>query len=133
MARCVRILPAGEDHIDAHARVEIRSPDGCPRYAARLVRGEFLRLVRGWQGRADRNDAAFQLEGAVGGKTGYTNRARQTYVGQFKRGNAAIIVAIMGSETMWRDIRRLVDYGFEKKKQIRLAQLGRRSSTSAVR
>jgi D-alanyl-D-alanine carboxypeptidase (penicillin-binding protein 5/6) len=91
------------------------------------VRTSYGKLLR------NHNKALWQLEGAVGGKTGYTNRARQTYVGQFKRGNDAIIVAIMGSETMWRDIRRLVDYGFEKKKQIRLAQLGRRSSTSAVR
>ncbi|MBU0960177.1 MAG: hypothetical protein KKH60_01520, partial [Proteobacteria bacterium] len=46
--------------------------------------------------------------------TGYTNAARQTYVGKFKRGKNEIIVAIMGSETMWADIKRLVEYGFKK-------------------
>ncbi|MCI5146622.1 MAG: D-alanyl-D-alanine carboxypeptidase [Candidatus Electrothrix sp. AR3] len=69
------------------------------------------------------NKALWQVEGAMAGKTGYTNKARQTYVGQFKRGNDAIVVAIMGSETMWTDIKRLVEYGFKRKKQIKLAQL----------
>lgn len=75
------------------------------------------------------NKALWQVEGAVGGKTGFTSRARQTYVGQFKRGDDAIVVAIMGSETMWRDIKRLVEYGFQRKEQIRLAQLARSGGT----
>lgn len=58
------------------------------------------------------NKALWQVKGALGGKTGYTNAARQTYVGKFKRGKEEIIVAIMGSETMWSDIKRLVSYGF---------------------
>ncbi len=61
------------------------------------------------------NKALWQVKGTLGGKTGYTNAARQTYVGKFKRGNDEIIVAIMGSETMWSDIKRLVRYGFQKK------------------
>ncbi len=75
------------------------------------------------------NKALWQVEGAVGGKTGFTSRARQTYVGQFKRGDDAIVVAIMGSETMWSDIKRLVEYGFQRKEQIRLAQLARSGRT----
>lgn len=59
------------------------------------------------------NKALWQVKGALGGKTGYTNAARQTYVGKFKRGKKEIIVAIMGSETMWSDIKRLVSYGFK--------------------
>ncbi|WP_052326983.1 D-alanyl-D-alanine carboxypeptidase family protein [Desulfocapsa sulfexigens] len=61
------------------------------------------------------NKALWQVEGTLGGKTGYTNAARQTYVGKFKRGKDEIIVAIMGSETMWSDIKQLVTYGFQKK------------------
>lgn len=61
------------------------------------------------------NKALWQVNGTLGGKTGYTNAARQTYVGKFKRGKDEIIVAIMGSETMWSDIKRLVTYGFNKK------------------
>jgi serine-type D-Ala-D-Ala carboxypeptidase (penicillin-binding protein 5/6) len=61
------------------------------------------------------NKALWQVDGTLGGKTGFTNAARQTYVGKFKRGQDEIIVAIMGSETMWSDIKQLVNYGFKKK------------------
>lgn len=68
------------------------------------------------------NKALWQVKGALGGKTGYTYAARQTYVGKFKRGDESIVVAIMGSRTMWTDIKRLVEYGFAKNKQLKLAQ-----------
>lgn len=68
------------------------------------------------------NKALWRVDGAVGGKTGYTVAARQTYVGQFTRDNNTIVVAIMGSETMWADLKKLVEYGFSKKKQEQLAQ-----------
>lgn len=64
------------------------------------------------------NKALWQVQGTQGGKTGYTNAARQTYVGKFKRGNDEIIVAIMGSERMWTDIKKLVTYGFKKKQLV---------------
>ncbi|NOQ46250.1 MAG: D-alanyl-D-alanine carboxypeptidase [Desulfobulbaceae bacterium] len=67
------------------------------------------------------NKALWRIKGAEAGKTGYTAAARQTYVGQFTRGEESIVVAIMGSETMWTDVKRLVDYGFKRKKQIQLA------------
>ncbi len=62
------------------------------------------------------NKALWRVRGAVGGKTGYTARARQTYVGSFRRNNHELVVAIMGSETMWDDIKYLVQYGFAKEK-----------------
>ncbi len=65
------------------------------------------------------NKALWQVDGTLGGKTGFTNAARQTYVGKFKRGKDEIIVAIMGSETMWSDIKQLVTYGFQKKVALR--------------
>lgn len=77
------------------------------------------------------NKALWQVAGAVGGKTGYTSLARQTYVGQFERGSDSIVIAIMGSESMWNDIRRLVDYGFEKKEQVRMTQLARQQQAKA--
>lgn len=58
------------------------------------------------------NKALWQVEGTQGGKTGFTNAARQTYVGKFKRGNNEIVVAVMGSETMWNDVKKLVQRGF---------------------
>ena len=73
---------------------------------ARTTDGQLLR---------NHNKALWQVKGTLGGKTGYTNAARQTYVGKFKRGKNEIIVAIMGSETMWTDLKHLVEYGFQKK------------------
>ena len=58
------------------------------------------------------NRALWQIAGAEGGKTGFTNAARQTYVGKFKRGDDELLLAIMGSVTMWKDIKNLVGYGF---------------------
>lgn len=60
------------------------------------------------------NKALWQIEGAEGGKTGFTNAAGQTYVGKFKRDSREIIVAIMGSHTMWGDLKTLVEYGFSQ-------------------
>jgi D-alanyl-D-alanine carboxypeptidase (penicillin-binding protein 5/6) len=76
------------------------------------------------------NRALWQVQGALAGKTGYTNKARQTYVGQFQRGDDTIVVAIMGSETMWTDIKRLVEYGFKKKEQVRIAQIAKTETGS---
>ncbi|MCK4837947.1 MAG: D-alanyl-D-alanine carboxypeptidase [Desulfobulbaceae bacterium] len=64
------------------------------------------------------NRALWQIAGAEGGKTGYTNAARQTYVGKFKRGEDEVTVAVMGSETMWDDVKRLVEFGFAKKRSM---------------
>ena len=69
------------------------------------------------------NKALWRLDGALGGKTGYTVAARQTYVGQFSRDNQTIVVALMGSETMWADLAKLVEYGFKKQKDGQLARV----------
>ncbi len=79
------------------------------RVKIRTTEGKLLR---------NHNKALWQVDGTLGGKTGYTNAARQTYVGKFKRGKNEIIVAIMGSETMWSDIKHLVTYGFNKKTTV---------------
>lgn len=76
------------------------------------------------------NKALWKVDGAEGGKTGYTNAARQTYVGQFSRAEGKIVVAIMGSETMWTDVKNLVEYGFERQKEI--ARLKARPSSQKV-
>lgn len=80
--------------------------------------------VRTTEGKVLRNHnkALWQVKGTQGGKTGYTNAARQTYVGKFKRGNDEIIIAIMGSERMWNDLKKLVEYGFLKKQVARMEQ-----------
>lgn len=65
------------------------------------------------------NRALWQVDGAEGGKTGYTEVARKTYVGKFKRDNDEIVVALMGSENMWGDLKTLVEYGFIKKREAK--------------
>ncbi len=77
------------------------------------------RITTSWgQTLYNHNKALWRVKGAEGGKTGYTAAARQTYVGKFTRENGSIIVAIMGSETMWSDIKNLVEYGFQRKEEI---------------
>ncbi len=73
------------------------------------------------------NKALWRLDGAMAGKTGFTNAARQTYVGQFSRNGHTIVVAILGSESMWADLEKLVDYGFKRKnhEMARLRRQGR--------
>jgi len=73
------------------------------------------------------------VDGALGGKTGYTIAARQTYVGQFSRNGQTIVVALMGSETMWVDVAKLVEYGFKKQKDEQLARLSSSDSGGALR
>ncbi len=78
------------------------------------------------------NKALWRIKGAEGGKTGYTAAARQTYVGQFNRDGETIIVAVMGSETMWSDVKHLANYGFKRQKQIQLAQLETKRSSKKI-
>ncbi|MDG4596912.1 MAG: D-alanyl-D-alanine carboxypeptidase [Candidatus Contendobacter sp.] len=54
-------------------------------------------------------------EGTLGGKTGFTLKARRCFVGEVDRGGVRLIVAILNSPTpgaLWRDARTLLNYGF---------------------
>ena len=56
-------------------------------------------------------------EGARGGKTGFTLKARRCFVGEVDRGGVRLIVAILNSPdsgTLWQDARTLLDYGFAR-------------------
>ncbi len=46
------------------------------------------------------------------GKTGWTRLARHCFVGEFVSGNRRLLVAMLGSHAMWRDLRTLVDTQF---------------------
>lgn len=67
---------------------------------------------------SNHNKALWRIDGAKGGKTGYTHAARQTYVGRFSRHGVDLTVAVMGSETMWDDIARLVEFGFAQNQYL---------------
>lgn len=77
------------------------------------------------------NKALWQITGAEGGKTGYTWAAKQTYVGKFSRGGEEILVAILGSRNMWKDISRLVNYGFNKKTKLHMTGRAHSNTKSA--
>ncbi len=97
-------------------RHAVRNKDFVRRMGTVKIRTSFGEMLR------NHNRALWRVKGAVAGKTGYTAAARQTYVGLFTRGDESIIVAIMGSETMWSDIKDLVEYGFKQEKREQLAK-----------
>ncbi len=84
----------------------MRNPEFARRMGRAKRRAGFGRML------VNHNKALWRIRGAVGGKTGYTRAARQTYVGKFERNGRALVVAIMGSEAMWDDVEMLVRYGF---------------------
>lgn len=63
---------------------------------------------------ATHNRLLGSYEGAAGGKTGFTNKARRCYVGEVERGEHRLIVAVLGSTALWEDVRNLFDYGFAR-------------------
>ena len=46
------------------------------------------------------------------GKTGWTRAARHCFVGRIRVANRKVLVAIMGSRSLWGDLKKLVDYQF---------------------
>jgi len=67
--------------------------------------------------------------GALGGKTGYTNIARKTFVGAAQRGDRRLIVVTMfgldtaGAPTNWDQAMRLLDWGFAQNSQAGVGTL----------
>jgi D-alanyl-D-alanine carboxypeptidase (penicillin-binding protein 5/6) len=86
----------------------MHNPDFAERMATTQVRTSDGMILR------SHNKALWTLDGAVGGKTGYTDAAGKTYVGKFQRGGQAIIVSLLGSASMWTDVATLVEHGFAK-------------------
>lgn len=53
--------------------------------------------------------------GYIGGKTGYTNLAQETYVGMAQRnGRRLVVVQMYGSDDLWDQGRALFDWGFSR-------------------
>ncbi|HDO30713.1 MAG TPA: D-alanyl-D-alanine carboxypeptidase, partial [Desulfobacteraceae bacterium] len=107
-------------------RHAVRDKEFVRRMGTVRIRTSFGELLR------NHNRALWRVKGAVAGKTGYTAAARQTYVGLFTRGDESIIFAIMGSATMWSDIKDLVEYGFKQEKREQLAEQSPGSRKSKI-
>ncbi|WP_426503611.1 D-alanyl-D-alanine carboxypeptidase family protein [Dactylosporangium sp. McL0621] len=64
------------------------------------------------------NKLLTEYSGAIGGKTGFTDEARHTYVGAAKRGDRRLVVTIMGAEVVparaWKQGTTLLDWGFAR-------------------
>ncbi len=70
---------------------------------------------RGYQIQND-NQLLFAYPGAIGGKAGFTDVARHTYVGAAERNGRRLVVTLMGAETRpargWQQGATLLDWGF---------------------
>lgn len=63
----------------------------------------------------NQNELLTRYPGDLGGKTGYTNLARKTYVGAAQRGNRRLVVVQMyGSGDLYGQAIELLDWGFSR-------------------
>jgi D-alanyl-D-alanine carboxypeptidase (penicillin-binding protein 5/6) len=62
------------------------------------------------------NRLLYQYPGALGGKTGFTEQSRHTYVGAAERGGRRLVVTLLGAEAVpargWQQGAALLDWGF---------------------
>lgn len=72
-----------------------------------------------------------EYDGALGIKTGYTNRAGHCFVGAAERDGVRLVTAVLGSgwgnagkEQKWKDTKALMDYGFAAFAPFRAVQAG---------
>ncbi|WP_051367136.1 D-alanyl-D-alanine carboxypeptidase family protein [Hamadaea tsunoensis] len=64
----------------------------------------------------NQNQLLYEYPGAIGGKTGFTDLARHTYVGAAQRGNRRLVVTLLGAESWpqagWEQGVALLNWGF---------------------
>jgi len=73
------------------------------------------------------NQLLFRYPGALGGKTGFTNLARHTYVGAAERNGRRLVVTLLGAENRplrgWQQGAALLDWGFALPKDASIGRL----------
>ncbi|MFF5228190.1 D-alanyl-D-alanine carboxypeptidase family protein [Dactylosporangium sp. NPDC000521] len=102
---------------------------------ALIARADFARpdfitydttLTFQWPAQPPKDPKGFQIQnenklltsyqGAIGGKTGFTDEARHTYVGAAERNGRRLVVTVMGAEIVparaWKQGTMLLDWGF---------------------
>ena len=67
------------------------------------------------------NRLLWDLDGALGGKTGYTLAAQKCFVGAVQRNGTTLIVSILGARDQWGDTKRLLGYGFDNYEALKAA------------
>ena len=82
------------------------------------------------------NQLLYNYEGSLGGKTGYTDDARQTFVAGAERDGRRLVVTIMKGDVLpirpWEQAARLLDYGFGLGSNDTVGDLVEPQTTSAV-
>lgn len=75
----------------------------------------------------NQNPLLTNYDGALGGKTGYTDRARHTYVGAAERDGRRLVVTLLGAEARpapaWAQAAALLDWGFAVPPQLAVGRL----------
>jgi D-alanyl-D-alanine carboxypeptidase (penicillin-binding protein 5/6) len=82
------------------------------------------------------NSLLFEYEGAIGGKTGFTDIARHTYVGAATREGRTLVVTMLGGEhqpgRLWQQGAKLLDWGFSTTGEDPVGQLVQPGETEAT-
>ncbi|WP_212843879.1 D-alanyl-D-alanine carboxypeptidase family protein [Catellatospora sp. IY07-71] len=82
--------------------------------------------VKGFQ-IGNQNLLIFNYAGALGGKTGYTDLARHTYVGAAERDGRRLVVSLLGAESAplsgWQQGAALLDWGFAQPRDAAVGRL----------
>ena len=77
----------------------------------------------------NQDELLVRYPGAIGGKTGYTNEARKTFVGAAERNGRRLVIAMMyglvheGGPTYWDQAAMLLDWGFAQNPSTGVAAL----------
>jgi D-alanyl-D-alanine carboxypeptidase (penicillin-binding protein 5/6) len=77
----------------------------------------------------NQNDMLFRYPGMLGGKSGFTDVARKTYVGAAERNGRRIVIAMMfglvkeGGPSYWDQATALLDWGFAQDRSVSVGAL----------
>jgi D-alanyl-D-alanine carboxypeptidase (penicillin-binding protein 5/6) len=83
----------------------------------------------GEQPLVNEDELLHRYPGTLGGKTGFTNAARKTFVGAAERGGRRLVIAMMyglikeGGPTYWDQAASLLDWGFAQDRQVSVGTL----------
>ncbi|MBY8874160.1 serine hydrolase [Micromonospora sp. PLK6-60] len=82
------------------------------------------------------NQLLTHYPGALGGKTGFTDVARHTYVGAAERGGRRLVVTVLGAEATgqrgWQQGAALLDWGFGLPRDAAVGELVRPGGTAVA-
>ncbi|MDZ5442992.1 D-alanyl-D-alanine carboxypeptidase [Micromonospora sp. 4G57] len=82
------------------------------------------------------NQLLYRYPGALGGKTGFTDLARHTYVGAAERNGRRLVVTVLGAEIPtqrgWQQGAALLDWGFGLRRDVAVGRLVRPGELTAA-